>query len=278
MKKILIAAASLVALTAPALAADMAPAPAYTKGPVMVAPIYNWTGFYVGASIGGRWSDDNWTTTAVGLPFDSPDPFSPTAKFNPSGVRAGGYAGYNWQVSPNWVFGIEGDAAWADNKTTVRGIPGTYGAGGFNGGPLSATLALDSTRVGEGADGSLRLRAGYLVSPSWLLYATGGVEFQEVSMNASCLGNGTNASWCVAVRDETASATRVGWTVGGGAEVMISPGWLLRGEYRYADYGNLTHTFFAGTEDQVAATTRFHTNTATIGIAYKFGGPVVARY
>jgi outer membrane immunogenic protein len=246
--------------------------------PVAIDPGYNWTGFYVGASLGGRWSDDDWTTTATGLPLGPPDPFSPTAKFHPSGVRAGGYAGYNWQVSPNWVFGIEGDAAWADNKTTVRGIPGTYGAGGFGGGPLAATLALDSTRVREGADGSLRLRAGYLVSPSWLLYVTGGVAFQEVSMNASCLGSATNASWCIAVRDETASSTRVGWTVGGGAEVMISPNWLLRGEYRYADYGNLSHTFFAGTVDQVVANTRFHTNTATIGIAYKFGGPVVARY
>jgi outer membrane immunogenic protein len=244
----------------------------------MVAPVYNWTGFYVGASLGGRWSDDDWTTTATGLPLGPADPFSPTAKFHPSGVRAGGYVGYNWQVSPSWVFGLEGDAAWADNSKTVRGIPGTFGPNGFGGGPLAATLALDSTRVREGADGSIRVRAGYLISPTWLLYATGGVAFQEVSMNAACLGSANNASWCIAVRNETASSTRVGWTVGGGAEVMLSSNWLLRGEYRYSDFGTLSHLFFATTVDQVLASTRFHTNTATIGIAYKFGGPVVARY
>ncbi len=51
MKKILMAAAGLVAISAPALAADMAPAPRpYTKAPVVVAPIFNWTGFYIGGS------------------------------------------------------------------------------------------------------------------------------------------------------------------------------------------------------------------------------------
>ena len=277
MKKVLLAGIAAAALYgAPAFAADM-PVKAPPPPP---APVSSWTGLYVGGSIGGRWSDDTWTTTGINAGpgvLGPPDPFANPAKFRPSGVRVGGYIGYNWQISPQWVLGIEGDAAWADNKTTVAGIPGTYGLSGL-GVPVAGGLTFDSARVSDGADGSLRLRAGYLVTPNWLLYGTGGVAFQQVSMNASCLGSTVNNSWCIAVRNETASSILTGWTVGAGVEVRISPNWFLRGEYRYADYGNLSHTFFAGTIDTVAMNTRFHTNTATLGIAYKFGGPVASKY
>jgi outer membrane immunogenic protein len=264
---------ALLGSVSAASAADMLPASAPLSRAPLAPVYYDWSGFYVGVSVGGRWSDDQWTTTAVSSFLIAPDPSSAVAKFDPGGVRAGGYLGYNWQVS-DWVFGIEGDAAWANNKTTLAGIPGTFGPL-FGLGPL----AFDSARVKEGADGSLRLRAGYLVSPNWLFYSTGGVAFQQVSVNASCAGSLFNASFCSAVRDETASSTRVGWTVGAGVEVSFSPNWLLRGEYRYADYGTLNHDFFAGTiTDDVTANVRFHTNTATVGIAYKFGGPVIAKY
>ena len=60
MKKFLLGTVALVALgaTAPALAADL-PARTYTKAPVYAAPIYNWTGFYIGGHIGGVFSSDN---------------------------------------------------------------------------------------------------------------------------------------------------------------------------------------------------------------------------
>ncbi len=54
MKKFLLAATALVALTAHAAAADL-PARTYTKAPVYTAPaaVYNWTGFYIGGHVGG---------------------------------------------------------------------------------------------------------------------------------------------------------------------------------------------------------------------------------
>ncbi len=68
MKKFLLATVALVALgaTAPALAADLGAAPrTYTKAPAYVAPIYNWTGFYIGGHIGGAFAGNNSLATAT---------------------------------------------------------------------------------------------------------------------------------------------------------------------------------------------------------------------
>ena len=66
MKKLLLATVALVALgaTVPALAADLAARP-YTKAPAYAAPIYNWTGFYVGVNAGGAWNQSDATTTTI---------------------------------------------------------------------------------------------------------------------------------------------------------------------------------------------------------------------
>jgi len=63
MNKMFVGGIAIAALIAgPAIAADM-PAPA----PVVVE---SWTGFYAGASLGGRFTDSNWMTTclSVGAP------------------------------------------------------------------------------------------------------------------------------------------------------------------------------------------------------------------
>lgn len=256
-----------IALTQLASAADLS-----TKAPVYQAPVAvvaNWTGFYVGGSVGGRWADTNWTTTAIGDPPGPADPTTTPASFNSSAFRFGGYIGYNWQIAPLWVVGLEADAAWARNNKTLAGIPGTFGSGG-QGVDFGAT-AFDSSNVKLGWDGSVRGRVGFLVTPTWLLYATGGVAWQQADINASCNGSLFNSSWCIAVRNETLSKTKAGWTIGGGVETLLWNNWLLRAEYRYADYGNINHTFFADVPvDQVVVTQSLKTNTGLLGLAYKF--------
>src|SRR6266566_8645273 len=111
MKKFLLATVGLVALgmAAPASAADLAARP-YTKAPPMVAAIYDWSGFYIGANGGWGSSHKCWDLTNNG--------FGPISAFregchDATGGVAGGQIGYRWQTG-TWVWGLEGQGNWAD--------------------------------------------------------------------------------------------------------------------------------------------------------------------
>jgi outer membrane immunogenic protein len=258
MHRPLLVAAILLAAVVRASAADM---PAYTKAPV--AGPSDWTGFfYAGASLGGRWSDADWTTTAVGPAFGAPpanSAITAATSFDSSTVRAGGYFGYLRRVAPAWVVGLEGDIAWGDSNKTVAGIPGA-----------SAALGLDSASVKEGWDASLRGRLGFLVTPTVLLYGTGGAAWQNLTTSANCAG--VPGSACSTALSEQISWTKAGWTAGGGAEAKLWRNWLGRVEYRYADYGTIGHLFFAGAPaNQVAVTEALKTHSLLFGLAYEFG-------
>ncbi len=221
--------------------------------------------FYVGLSLGARWSDTDWTTTAIGSPPASPQ-FAPTnpASFDSSTARIGGYVGSMWRIAPTWAVGIEGDIAWGDSSKTIAGIPGTC-CGGV-------------AAVKEGWDGSVRGRLGFLLTPSWLLYATGGIAWQGLDIDASC---GSKASFCGTAHAESVSTTQAGWTLGTGVEVMLRHNWLIRLEYRFADYGRLDHAFFIHSPaDRIVMTEALRTQTLLVGLAYKLGapGPVLAKH
>src|SRR5438045_3418383 len=94
MKKFLLATVALVALAAPALGADMG-ARSYSKAPVYAAPLYNWTGFYLGGHLGGAFSGSN--------------NFNGLVLSDYSARLLGGFqAGADYQFAPNWVVGAEG--------------------------------------------------------------------------------------------------------------------------------------------------------------------------
>src|SRR5256885_16856180 len=61
MKPFLLATVALAALgaAAPALGADLGAGPYYNKAPAYAAPIYNWTGFYIGGHVGGAFRGRN---------------------------------------------------------------------------------------------------------------------------------------------------------------------------------------------------------------------------
>jgi outer membrane immunogenic protein len=275
----LIPAVAVVAFVQIASAADMpVKAPTYTA-PVAVAP--SWTGFYVGGSVGGRWADPDWTTTCLYTPFSSGNcplnGFDPNrlatrnpASFETSGaVRGGVYGGFNWQFNPTWVAGVEVDYGWANNKSSVNnGIPGT----------LQAVFAdQDVAEVKQTWDAGVRGRLGYLINPNLMLFATVGASWTHLQATTTCAP--LSASWCSIGGDglsASASTTKVGWTVGGGLEWMFAPNWLLRGEYRYADYGTFKANILAdpaGSEG-ILADIDVRTHTALFGVAYKFGAPL----
>jgi len=224
--------------------------------------------FYAGLSLGGRWSDTDWMTTAIGSP-PSPPNFGPAnpASFDSSTVRIGGYVGYMWRIAPTWAVGIEGDIGWGDSKS-IAVIPGTCSRIGCG----------DIAGVKEGWDGSIRGRFGYLLTPAWLLYATGGVAWQGLGIDASC--SGSKAAFCSTPHSESVSTTEAGWTLGAGLEVMLRRNWLVRLEYRLSDYGNPGHTFFASPPgDRVVMNESLKTQTLLLGVAYKLGSPpAIARH
>ena len=110
MKKVLLVTASLIALgaAAPAVAADLAARP-YTKAPPMIAAVYDWSGFYIGANGGWGSSRNCW---------DSCPPIAliaPEGCHDATGGTVGGQIGYRWQAG-TWVFGLEAQGNWADFK------------------------------------------------------------------------------------------------------------------------------------------------------------------
>ncbi|MBR1173549.1 porin family protein [Bradyrhizobium sp. KB893862 SZCCT0404] len=185
MKKVLLASACLFALAAPASAADLAARP-YTKAPVAVASVYNWTGFYLGVVGGGAWEDSG----------------SPRMQ----GGFVGGTAGYNWQTG-NVVFGVEADAAWADVNASVTGATVVPGFGVVTASASSKTDAM----------GTVRGRIGWAVN-NVLLYGTGGYAWIDNKITLSALGVSASDSkfhsgWTVGAGVEAYFAPN--WTVKG---------------------------------------------------------------
>jgi len=233
MKKIFLAtvALALVGAAAPALAADLGARPYYQKAPAYMAPIYNWTGFYIGGHLGGAFSSDN--------------NFSGLSTGNNSNGRflGGVQAGYDYQFSPNFVLGVEGQYSW---------LSGNVGAV-FPGG-----LAYTNNQRGLG---SITGRVGYTWGPG-LLYVKGGYAYSDNS--ESVTSTVTGAPIAFATNGDHSN----GWTAGVGVEYMFAPSWSAKAEYQYYNFGNATFTSPAGLVSTGSFTTDDHTVTA--GVNYRF--------
>src|SRR5271166_4713696 len=206
-------------VTGRAMAADFAPPPV-----AIVEPVFTWTGFYVGLSAGHRWSNVAWTTLSVTpAPGLAPDPTTTPAYFNNATGTVGGYFGYDWQIAPQWVWGLQADFDWGQSSKRNGGVPGTFGTSGVAAPPAAA--AVDSSWITERWDASVRARLGFLVASPWLIYATGGVGMQSIEVGASCAGGGP-PSWCTTIpRYEPVRYARTGFTVGAGTEAALSRNW-----------------------------------------------------
>ena len=266
MRKLVVGSMALAAVLAgPATAADLAPVP------VVVEPVFNWSGLYLGVSGGRRWSHVTWTTlTVTAAPGVQPDLTTTPADFSNSAGRFGGYIGYNWQFAPSWLWGLEGDFAWSNSSKIAGGVPGTFGTSGLFAPPDAVNF--DRSWVRERWDAGIRVRVGFIVTSTWLIYAAGGFALQSIEVAASC--SGTGASWCMdgIPRSEPITYVRTGWTIAAGLEAALWRNVLARVEYRYTDYGNIDFTFFTvpPTGDDVQTRVSLKSQTVLGGIAYKF--------
>jgi outer membrane immunogenic protein len=238
-----------------ASAADLA-----LKAPPPPAPVYNWTGWYVGLNVGGSFGRAGDTST-YGAP---PVPFTSTSS-NLDGVIGGGQIGYNLQ-SGNWLVGLEADIQGTSERgsaNTTLFVPGI----GCTFAPCGSLAALNDTEKLPWF-GTVRGRLGVLASPTWLFYVTGGLAFGEIRSNETLTVAGTPAI-------NNFDTTRAGWTFGGGVEAALGGNWSAKLEYLYLDFGNITNTFTGltippVTVTPVTLTTHVTDNVVRAGVNYHF--------
>ena len=211
-------AVAFILIGAKSLAADL---------PVKVPPPYeyDWTGFYVGGSIGVANGRSNWTanTLSGGAPrvsgsfslYRSPDAFTEGGS-----TLEGIQGGYNYMFPNRMVFGFEAEATFP-TFPDLSGLT-TGGISSFN----SPTLGPSTFSETMLSSGSLRGRIGYAPG-HWLFYATGGFAWTYNSQDLTQLGPGV---------DESHFLWRLGWAAGAGLELAIAPSWTFRAEYLWTGY------------------------------------------
>jgi outer membrane immunogenic protein len=182
LMKLGLAIAMLSSASAVSEAAD-AQSPAY-RPPPRPLPFYTWTGFYVGAHVG-------------------PAGFS---NGGGSGLVGGGQVGYNFQINPNWVLGIEGE------------FSGTTIGSSENFGAMSARAGIDWVST-------LAPRVGYAFD-RWLVYGKVGGAWIHGSGGISAPGFSISFD-----------GTTSGWVAGVGAEYALRDNWTVKGEFETMDFG-----------------------------------------
>ena len=222
MRRTTLGLVGLLSITSIASAADLpvrAPAPA-----AVVAPVYSWTGFYIGGHVGGLWTkaDARLDPLPDVLTFGT---FANSGDVDDSAFVGGLHAGYNWQFAPLWVAGIEVDWSWTGAEGSFSDI-WTRIPQHVTPGPAPGSL----TQMSLGLDwlATVRGRIGYLVAPSTLLYLTGGAAWADVSLT----GRAHNEDSSYAAK-ASLSNTASGYVLGAGVEWALGNNWMLRTEYLF---------------------------------------------
>src|SRR6188474_3059276 len=266
MKRTLLIAALFASATAPALAADL-PYKAPPPAPVMI-PVVNWTGFYIGINGGYSWGkagrELSFFNPLTGIQIIPPVGSGDTSDSNLNGGLFGGQLGYNWQ-SGNWVFGFETDAQWTGQRGTASRLCGLLAT--------AASACLPGVSLG-----TFRGRAGVLVTPSTLLYMTGGAAYGSLNTDITVTSI-TPLGLPVSVT-RSGESSKFGWTIGGGIESKLSMfgnNWSGKLEYLYMDLGTVESTTGIGTGVLIGTnlSTRVTDSIFRAGINYQFSaGPV----
>jgi outer membrane immunogenic protein len=251
MKKFLLATVGLVALVsmaAPASAADMA---VKAPPPAPVIPIYNWTGFYIGANGGWGESHNCWDFVSVAGAIIA------DGCRDRSGGVVGGQLGYRWQAN-QFVFGVEAQGDWADLSNQR----------------VSLINPAFSTRTKTDGIGLFTGQIGYAWNAA-LLYVKGGAAV--TSNRFSILDTPSGAELAAA------SSTRWGGAVGVGFEYGFTPNWSIGAEYDHLFMGDSNNSFSVANPIVAGALNRISQDVdmVTLRVNYRFGWgttPIAARY
>jgi outer membrane immunogenic protein len=233
LMRTVIAAAAIALAPLSALAADMpvrAPAPA----PVFVAPIFSWSGFYVGLNLGASFGGSDNAAT-IGTPgfvgLVAPGIAPAALAVGDSGFVGGAQAGMNWQMGA-MVFGVEADIQFADQGKSASFIGANLPSPPFGAGlslTTSANYSLDYF-------GTVRARLGFTPFDRMLVYATGGLAWGNAKLsNSVVVTQDTTIAWA-----GRSSSTKTGWTLGAGVEYALTQNFTMKAEYLYYDLGSIS--------------------------------------
>ena len=289
-------------------AADLSP----IKSAPVAAPAPIWTGFYAGLNTGGTWVNNNNLNTSTQLIYPNQTTAGLyTAKIlsgprylsNSLGFIGGGQIGYNLQVPVNRfeiITGIEADiqgVAGANGNSNFWSYNANAHYGSQNNNGFSNTTNIQSNSSLNWL-GTVRGRVGYLLTPSLIVYGTGGLAYGGYDLgiknfiNSEDITRTTDYHFLISGRSGNPKAM-VGWTAGGGAEWMFLPNWSLKTEYLFYDLGNTGNMFFndaygyadaAGLFSRISVTNfsqRVNGNIVRAGMNYHFNfasSPVVAKF
>jgi outer membrane immunogenic protein len=238
MKKCLLAITAVLGITTSASAADLG-ARGYNQAPAYAAPIYTWTGFYLGAHIGGAFSGSNSFNGLVLSDYDAR-------------LLGGVQAGADWQFAGNFVVGAEGQYSWLGKNNLNAVFPA-----GFVYSNNQRALA------------SITARLGYAFG-SALVYVKGGYAWSDNNETLTFAG--------VPVGFVLDSSHSNGWTLGGGVEYMFAPNWSAKAEYQYYNFGDSRFLAPAALVPFGTFHNDEHTLKLGVNYRFNFASPVVARY
>ena len=205
-----------------------------------IAPVANWSGFYLGGNVGSIIGRNRTTITPIQF------------SLVPEGYIGGGQIGYNWQAGA-WVFGVEGDfqgSTAKDNKACV-----------FLCTPVLAVAINQKLPWLATARG----RIGYSVG-STLFYGTAGYAYGETKTAFTVVG---------AAPVPEVKKSKGGYVVGAGIESPLSflglfgPNWTTKTEYLYVDLGRIS-------APAIGFTTQTREHIFRTGINYHFNTPIAA--
>lgn len=226
MRRLALVIFATVGFSQVAVAADL-PTRMPVKAAPAMAPVWSWTGWYIGGNVGGLWANNS-TITELAPAIAGDQVYNLTGGVqrlgSTSSITGGVQAGYNYQFG-SMVLGIEADInalSYRPSAAEVNPVTGVPLAGGDTIGSKKATWL-----------GTVRGRLGVAAFDRSLIYLTGGVAFSNLKYSVS---DTCNVAPCGGGLNNGSVTAGVGYALGGGMEYAINNNWSLKGEYLFASF------------------------------------------
>jgi outer membrane immunogenic protein len=216
MKMHLLASAAILAIAA-ASSAGAADLPMKAAPYVAPAPVFTWTGCYVGGHVGYGWSKPRFTDHNTSSELIDTSGLGRSVAGKANGGIFGGQIGCDYQFNGNFVIGISGSASGASMTGTTLDP--------FNDGEFNAITAKTNWLA------DISGRIGYAFGDS-LLYVKGGAAWVNTDyIHTGFLAEGTSFGGRTA-----------GSLAGVGFEHYIVPNWTIFAEYNHYFFNSKTFT------------------------------------